>query len=188
MADGPRSAVVIGAGMSGAFAADTLRRRLGPRLRLDVLERDTRTGGRASYRRVCGAGVETGASRFHSSNHLLASAAEDLEVVPADSAGALGIWDGTRLLLRTRGDRTDPAPLLARYRRPLLRAGRQVTELVRDLDRVYQRLRDGEAWASSELLWRDLGLDGLIRVAAADHFPPGRLRTEFAREGGHRCP
>ncbi len=180
--DGDVSAIVVGAGISGAFAADTLRTRLGPELRLDVLEREARTGGRAFRRRVSGVEVETGASLFHSSNRLLARSATELglHLIRADSRATLGIWDGSEVVFRTRGRRHgDTLRMLARYRLPLLRAGREVGRLVRGLEHVFPRLERGESWDTPEQLLSDLSLYQLSQERAGDHFPPGRFATEF---------
>lgn len=175
------AAVVVGAGVSGAFAADTLRARLGPATPITVLEREPRTGGRAYRRTVSGVDVETGASLFHSSNRLVAGAAAQLGLtaVPATGGRGLGIWDGSRLVLRTRGGRTDSMHLLARYRGALVRAGREVAAFVRRLEQVYPALERGSSWQTAEELWQSLGLAGLTRVPSAERLRPDRFVTEL---------
>lgn len=174
-------AVVVGAGVSGAFAADALRRELGARLDLTVLEGDDRIGGRALQREIAGIAVETGASLFHSANRLLTDAASalGLSAVDAGTGSALGIWDGTRWVLRTTGGRLDQIRLALRYRRPLLLAGKQVRGLVDRLDVIYPRLAAGDSWESPELLLRELGLFRASQIRADQHFTARRFRTEF---------
>lgn len=175
-------AVVVGAGVSGAFAADALRTRFGQELDVHVLERDTRIGGRAHRRALAGVEVEAGASLFHSSNRLLSQscAALGLGLVRADTAGTMGIWDGSRIVFQTSGRRgRDTLLLLSRYRLPLLRAGRDVKQLIRRLEQVYPRLERGDSWDGPQQLLGELGLYPLSQRAAADHFASGRFTTEF---------
>ena len=72
---------VIGAGVGGAFASDTLRA-LGPNLRIDVYEGSARVGGRAMDSSALGEApseaVELGASMFIGDNRLIAEAAASL--------------------------------------------------------------------------------------------------------------
>lgn len=167
--------------MCGAFAADALRQRLGDAVDLHVVDRADRVGGRAHQRGVWGVDVEAGASLFHSANRLLVGAADELGLHSnqVESGGSIGIWDGTRLLLRTRGGRLDPVQLILRYRLDLLKAQREVSRFVDSLDGVYPQLGHGACWPTPRDLWGALGLFDTTQEAADRHFAQGRFATEF---------
>lgn len=181
--DGARPrAIVIGAGISAATAADTLRTLFGRELELTVFERDSRVGGRAWRREFSGLDVETGASLIHSANRILLDSATALGLHPRPARTetvSAGIWDGSRMVVRLGGGRRAAFTLLARYRLPLVRAGRQVKRFVGCLDSMYPRLAAGQAWESAEDFWRTAGCWEATQVRADATFPSGRFRSEF---------
>lgn len=176
---------VVGSGIAGCSAADGLRTRLGPAASIAVLESDGRVGGRILDREIAGARVETGATLFHSSNRLVAGLAAGLGPAPVDVSGrrqTVGIWDGERFVLRTRGSRGDAVRMLRRYRASPLRGARLVKGTVAKLTAVYDELDRGSAWAGPRELLEDLGLAALCDETAAAFLRRRRLSDRFVGE------
>ncbi|MFD4588943.1 FAD-dependent oxidoreductase [Streptomyces sp. NPDC058434] len=170
---------VIGAGICGAAVAERLRRALGGRCRLFVLDCDSRVGGRVRSFRFAGQIVEAGASLFHSSNVLVRDYVEHmgLQATPASPPGhTAGIWDGEDFLYRTRGRSwRDTVAMTLRYRGGLYRLSKEAKDVVDRMGDIYPMLVGGVAWPSPWHLLQSVGLADLARVRAVGYL------------AGHRC-
>ena len=100
---------IVGSGVGGSAAAYFLARASGGAADVRVFERDARVGGRARTVDVFGRRLDAGATAISSLNRYLVGfvAQFGLDVAPdAARPGALGIWNGSALVLEARGART----------------------------------------------------------------------------------
>lgn len=182
----PRRVVVVGAGICGCNAAATLRRRWGPGIEIEVFDRGPVAGGRVARRHVAGIDVETGASLFHSSNQLLVQTAREFGLTIVEAAAgpeSVGIWDGQRVRVRTRGaDGMDRLRLLGRYRLSLVRVSRVVERMVTSLGGVYARLSRGDWWPGPKQMLDALSLAELSGELAQDHLRRRGVGSRFVGE------
>jgi phytoene dehydrogenase-like protein len=175
---------VIGAGVCGAAAAERLRRALGGRVELIVLDRDSRVGGRIRTLRFAGQMVEAGASLFHSANVLIRDYVEHfgLQAKPV-SPPDHGVWNGEEFLFRTRGrSLRDTAAMTLRYRGDLYRLSKAAKDVVDRMGHIYPLLVGGVAWPSPWHLLQSVGLADLARIRAVDYLADHQCGTRLLHE------
>jgi prenylcysteine oxidase/farnesylcysteine lyase len=168
--------VIVGAGVAGASTALRVRDRLGDAVDIVVLEAGDTVGGRAQRTAFAGEVVEVGGTLLHSSNVLVVDLMARLGLEKATQAAeaplsesTVGIWNGERFVLRTRGGWRFLAALVTRYR---LRSLRGLVAAAKDaLGRVsslYPQLVEGRTFASPTELAEAGGFAGLSSLSLAD--------------------
>jgi len=167
--------IVVGSGVSGSAAALRVRELLGDAVEITVLEAGETVGGRAQRTSFAGEEVEIGGTLLHSTNGLVVDLMKRLGLKRAERAAeggldsGIGIWDGTRFVLRLRTGRWGfLAAVIARYRLPSLRRlGVAAREALGRFERLYALL-DGRRFRTPAELAEAAGFAELSRLSITD--------------------
>jgi prenylcysteine oxidase/farnesylcysteine lyase len=160
----PRIAV-IGAGVAGCAAAYFLRQEFPSGLEITVFERETSMGGRILTRMFAGSKVEFGAAFIHSTNQLLNTLIDSLQLkrLPSihttNAKFALGIWDGARFVLHLPASSLLKYPKLAfHYGLSLAKLRRSVENVLGQWSQIYDPQRETRVFASPKDMFESVGL------------------------------
>jgi prenylcysteine oxidase/farnesylcysteine lyase len=188
------SVTIIGAGIAGSSAAFFARQALGSDVRILVLERAQRIGGRVRTIELGGCRVEAGAGVVHSSNRYVRGFVGRLGLhrVP-EGHGAhtqrrvngshplFGVWNGADLDVIGRGSRPGiMAHLLARHPVSLVETVARAGSMVRRFGRIYELQRAGATFATPQALLRAVGLQRLAGLTGRDYLHAHRVSQRFA--------
>ncbi|KAG9049768.1 hypothetical protein FS837_009184 [Tulasnella sp. UAMH 9824] len=186
----PLRIAIIGAGAGGSSAAFWIQKakeRHGMDVQVDVFERLTRVGGRATtvhpYDDTSLPPQELGASIFVPENKNLFRAAREfgLDLVDLFDEDDITLWDGDQVLLSYTGGWWDNLKILWRYgyRSP----SRSQTLTQQMIDRVLTMYTPTlPRWTSIQGLVKDLGFTNYTAQSGLDVFTSHGVSQKFAEE------
>jgi len=157
---------IVGAGVAGCSAAYFLRQEFPSFTEITVYEREPFVGGRILTKMFAGAEVELGASFIHSTNRLVNSLIDSLGLkrCPSIHEGTnsqftVGVWNGTRFVLRLPASRPlKYARLALRYGISLVRLRRSVQKVLAQWEQIYGLQSASSIFASPKEIFESLGL------------------------------
>ncbi|XP_064031743.1 prenylcysteine oxidase 1-like [Pogoniulus pusillus] len=156
----PASIAVVGGGIGGAATAYFLRRRFGPAVRLQLMEKAA-PGGRLATEQLHGQAYEAGGSVIHPLNLHMKHFVQQLGLSPVPLPGSLlGIYDGKELVFeQSSWYLINLLKLLWHYGFNGLRRYLWVEDIVDRFMRIYRYQAHDYAFSSNERLLHALGGD-----------------------------